>query len=109
MVKRKTRKAQSKANSDLLKGIAQLTSKDIDRPVRPIDTGPYPGGDPINQFLAVIDPLIGLSDDAARRIEKALRQAVLSEIAATNLGSEVVVSGFLPQGCRGITVRVVRD
>jgi hypothetical protein len=57
------------------------------------------------RFAAVIDPEILASEEAARRIEKAIRQAVLAEVAAAEFLGEYVISSVAPGGARGITVR----
>jgi hypothetical protein len=61
-----------------------------------------------SRFAAVIDPAFALTEEAARRIERQIRQAVLAEVANIEVLGEIVVSSVLPDGSRGIVVRLVR-
>jgi len=59
----------------------------------------------LERFVAVIDPALGLSEEAARRIERQLRVAVLTEVAALDFYGEIVVSTVVTDGTRGVRVR----
>ena len=50
-----------------------------------------PKSSPSMRFAAVVDPYIALSEEAKRRIEKTLRQAVLAEIAQLDFGGDVIL------------------
>jgi hypothetical protein len=61
------------------------------------------------RFEAVVDPALQLTEEAVKRIEKLLRQAVLMEIAQLDFLPEVVVTAVRRSRSRGIEVRLVRE
>jgi len=103
----------SRADRAFARGVRRLNLDDDGRPKPPLD--PIPEYEPKKtpgdffNFEAVIDPAIQLSEDAARRIEKQLRQAVLMEIAQLEFLPEVVVRSTHRSGSRGIEVCLVRQ
>jgi hypothetical protein len=62
-----------------------------------------------HRFLVVIDYTIPIEEDAARRIERRLRQAVLAEIADLDFVGELVVTAAQCDGARVIQIRRVRE
>jgi hypothetical protein len=44
-----------------------------------------------DRFEAVVDPAIPISDDAVRRIDRAIRQAVLAEVALLDVQGDIVI------------------
>lgn len=108
------RQLRSKEDRAFSRGIRRIRLDDPDaKPKPPLD--PVPEYEPHkkdfenSRFEAIVDPAIQLSKEAAVRIERQLRQAVLVEIANLEFLPEVHVSG-MPRGrSRGIEVRLVRD
>ena len=93
-------------------GIKKMDEEAKLKPKPPLDPapsiwGPKPkkGGD---DFEILIDPVIRIDEEALRRIEKQLRQAVLIEIAALELFPDIVISAPY-SGRRGIELRVMRE
>lgn len=108
------RQLRSKEDRAFSRGIKRIRLDDPDaKPKPPLD--PVPEYEPHkkdfenSRFEAIVDPAIQLSKEAAVRIERQLRQAVLAEIANLEFLPEVLVSG-MPRGrSRGIEVRLVRE
>jgi len=62
-----------------------------------------------HRFVAIIDHAIVISEDAARRIDTRLKQAVLAEIAELHLDGEIVITFATIEGGREMCVRRVRN
>jgi len=107
----KKRRASKEARA-FARGVTRIHLDDDSKPKPPLD--PVPEYEPKKRpedffnFEAIIDPVIQLTEDAARRIEKQLRQAVLVEIAQLEYLPEVLVRCTTRRGRRGIEVKLVR-
>lgn len=61
------------------------------------------------RFEAYVDPALNLSEDATRRIEKQIRQAVLMEVAQLDFLPEISVKSGALAGRRILEVKMARD
>ena len=89
------------------KGIRRVKPSPLsdDKPKVPIDTSdPWPKKkeDFTNRFAAIIDPVILLSDEAIRRIDKSIRLAVLAEVAQLDYQGDIVIRQIGGRGTDGI-------
>ena len=87
----------------------EVVFDDADKPKRPLD--PWPGDPPkkawpedMRSFVIDIDWSVNLSDEAVRRIEKQLRQAVFAELAQIEHGSDLLVRSARYRGAHGIEI-----